>query len=470
MGTSSTITLFAVRSDPDRRPTAYVVSILIHGALSALISFGILYTPQIVSMSAGQRLMVRRLDLRSPEQPLRRSAASEIEYPGPVTAPRAHPSPAGPAKYHLAIRQIPRVKLGPQTLVQPDLRTHLTLPEEIPIPSMMIWSRPPKVVKGIIAPLPAKPPAANVTPSIELPNEETNLADMRISAKDQAVRNLPLVASNTTPVVVHKPEPTRTIPSTISQSTAQPAPAAVLSVSDLRMPSGTVTLPPVNETASITGPVALAPGHGHGSGVEGKGTAAGPAHATGSEQGAGVASGKSNAPAAGASPEPDIDNGASGRLTTTRLTMPKDGHFGAVVVGSSLGDEYPELTGFWNGRISYTVYLHVGLAKSWILQYSLPRGADVSTAGTIARLEAPWPYNIVRPNLVPGSMDTDALIIHGFVDQNGHFERLSVAFPQTFPQARFVLDSLQKWQFRPATRNGQDANVEVLLIIPDTEE
>ena len=117
--------------------------------------------------------------------------------------------------------------------------------------------------------------------------------------------------------------------------------------------------------------------------------------------------------------------------------------------------------------MAYTVYLHVGLARSWILQYSLPRSADASASGTIARLDAPWPYNIVRPDLEPGSIDADALMIHGFVNQSGRFETLDIVFPQGFPQAQFVLAALEKWQFRPAMQDGQSAKVEVLLIIPE---
>ncbi|MGB6743187.1 MAG: hypothetical protein WBE38_05965, partial [Terracidiphilus sp.] len=119
---------------------------------------------------------------------------------------------------------------------------------------------------------------------------------------------------------------------------------------------------------------------------------------------------------------------------------------------------------------AYTVYLHVGLQKSWILQYSLPRAADAMEAGALGKLEAPWPYNIVRPDLVPGSIDTDALMIHGYVNDAGRFETLSIVFPPQFPQARFVLDSLEHWQFRPASQNGQVAKVEVLLIIPEEFE
>jgi hypothetical protein len=119
--------------------------------------------------------------------------------------------------------------------------------------------------------------------------------------------------------------------------------------------------------------------------------------------------------------------------------------------------------------MGYTVYLHVGLAKSWILQYALPRSDDAAEGGYIAHLEGPWPYNIVRPNLDPGALGADALLIHGFVNQAGRFEALHIAFPPDFAQAQFVLRSLEQWQFRPATQNGQNIKVEVLLIIPDTE-
>jgi hypothetical protein len=76
----------------------------------------------------------------------------------------------------------------------------------------------------------------------------------------------------------------------------------------------------------------------------------------------------------------------------------------------------------------------------------------------------------VRPNLPPGSINADALMIHGFINAAGKFENLSVAFPQPFPIAPFVLHALQQWQFRPAKRDGQAAKVEVLLIIPDQLE
>jgi hypothetical protein len=143
--------------------------------------------------------------------------------------------------------------------------------------------------------------------------------------------------------------------------------------------------------------------------------------------------------------------------------MPKDGKFGVVVVGSSMAEEYPEIVGLWGSRMAYTVYLHVGLGKSWILQYSLPAAAD---NGASARIEPPWPYAMERPGLAPGDLNGDAIMVHGFVNTSGRFEKLAIVFPVDFSQSKFVLGALEQWQFRAAMQNGLLTAVEVLLIIP----
>jgi hypothetical protein len=137
-------------------------------------------------------------------------------------------------------------------------------------------------------------------------------------------------------------------------------------------------------------------------------------------------------------------------------------------VGSSPVEEYPEVQESWGGRLAYTVYLHVGLAKNWILQYSLPREAEASAGGTMVRPEAPWPYAIERPNLEEFNADT--IIIHGFVNVAGRLEQLSFVFPTDFPNPDFMLGALRRWQFRPAMQNGEPILIEVLLIIPRAAE
>jgi hypothetical protein len=246
------------------------------------------------------------------------------------------------------------------------------------------------------------------------------------------------------------------------------------------MPQGTVSLAPMNETESTSqegtlaadkakdsaaagsgNPASTAGGTGAGKAADGGagGEAAPPASAEASSEAAGARSGMAEGAEAGP--------GAGSRPTANQITLPKDGQFGAVVVGASLEDQFPEMAGVWSGRVAYTVYLHVGLARSWILQYSLPRPVEAAEGGNVAHLEAPWPYNIVRPNLERGAIDADALMVHGFVNQAGRFETLSIVFPPEFAQAVFVLKSLEQWQFRPAAQNGEITRVEVLLIIPE---
>jgi hypothetical protein len=185
------------------------------------------------------------------------------------------------------------------------------------------------------------------------------------------------------------------------------------------------------------------------------GTGQGSGHnaGSGSSQGAGQGAGNG-------------DNG-----TVTRINLPKTGQFNVVVVGSSLDEQYPETTEVWKGRLAYSVYLHVGLEKNWIMQYSLPRAADSANAGT-AHLDAPWPYYIVRPNLNPDDATSDSVMVHGFVNESGHFEKLTVVFPTDMGYAReqLVLNALQQWQFRAGAHDGQVAKLEVLLIIPEISQ
>jgi len=471
MMSSHTITLFTERADPGPRPATFVLSIIAHGLAVAVILFGIAYKPPVARIST-ERYVVRQLDLRGPEEVRRAAAAARVPSPG--SSPGA-PAAAAKAPPRLPVlRQMTQAPPGPQTLLQPDLLNPATVSQKIPVPQVLIWSPSKTPVKKIEPPLPEKPTSADVKPAVNPPNQETDLANVNIASSDKPSPHSPVTASTTSPVSVHVPEQVQLPPATASQATEPPTPAAILSLSDLRMKEGTAVLPPVNESAASNKPGVLAPGTQNPSLPEnGAAPAAQPgANAAGqgstteaNKSGPAGEAGKPNASASPTGTGPSSD--ASAAPTETQIALPKDGSFGAVVVGETLQEQFPEIAGVWSGRTAYTAYLHVGLAKSWILQYSLPLSADPSGGGTVARLEAPWPYNIVRPNLAPGSIDADALMIHGFVNQAGRFETLSVVFPQPFAASQFVLAALQQWQFRPAMQNGQSAKVEILLIIPE---
>jgi hypothetical protein len=56
--------------------------------------------------------------------------------------------------------------------------------------------------------------------------------------------------------------------------------------------------------------------------------------------------------------------------------------------------------------------------------------------------------------------------IHGFVNASGRFEQLTEASDPVIENLDSVLESLRLWEFRPATKDGVPAVVEVLLCIP----
>jgi hypothetical protein len=485
-------TLFAEVPTSRREPSVFLLSILVHGLALSLLYLGLKNVVRIENAPL-TRYTVRLMNLESPplQQRARQSAGQGSARAASRSATtRAAASPGGaPAAPSLPV-ELAQTTPAPQTLVQPDLPRNLLNPKQMPIPMVLMWSPKNLAVRRIVPPPPVPIIVANVHPSIKTPNRELNLADLKVSAT-AFVTNMPApLPSTTVPLVVHGPEKSAQVPSPATKSTAPPTPARVMSLSDIQLEHGVLALPLVNETAPAGSAVTLLPGiaknsagsssgspandqngssKGEGSGNQtGKAAAAGPGGQNGENPGSGLAVGLG--PAAGASSGPESGSGSANEPTLTRVDVPKDGHFGAVVVGSSLAEEYPETARLWSDRLVYTVYLHVGLPKSWILQYGLPRTAEVSAAGSVARPDAPWPYLMERFELAPGDSDADAIMVHGFVNAGGHFEHLAIVFPTEFAQAKFVLNALEQWQFRPAALNGKVAAVEVLLIIPDQSE
>ena len=466
MSSSQTITLFSERPVLTQKPSSFLFSIVAHAGAIALLSLGLIYSPDIREGMVPRRYNIRHLDLHDQKTPQRASAGKGISYPGPPSKVQKPAPGKKPAQEQAVLRQTADAQKGIQTLVQPDVPDPAKVKQETPVPTVVIWSPKKELIKKLIAPLPETATASDVKPTPIAPNQEINLGDLSVSSSLTPTDVFPVFPATTSPLTIHGPKMVQMAPVTASQTAELPTPTAIMSISDLRMPEGTATLPPVNETTDqnesgmlVAGPSAS--GHAKGS-VGGVGTEGGsgnsgePSTVTGTESGTKAGAGEGSGDAQG--------------LTSEHFVMPKNGQFGAVIVGASLEEKFPEMAGIWNDRVAYTVYLHVGLSKSWILQYSLPRTRDAAQAGNITRLDAPWPFNIVRPNIPSGSFNSDAILVHGYVNQSGRFEGLTLAFPPEFQQAKYVLDALTQWQFRPAEQLGQTERVEVLLIIPEEPE
>jgi len=461
----STITIFSDHTELSQRPTSFAVSVLIHCFALGVLFFGLMYTPRIVSSTQSERYTVRQLVLRTPSPRLRQPSRGDM---GPDSQPSSAAAVAAAdamAAYLQAMRRIENTEPGPHILLQPEVHSRLTLLHETQIPSFIIWMPSRVQVKDIVAPFATKPRAASVTPSVSVPNDELMPANIAVRSADRDTLDKRLLPGASSPVRVQQPDLTQMTPLTVMQISDKPSPVAVMSLSDLRVTDGAAILPPVNQSGGSKTQDGLTPGQANNPSTDNQ-------HAVGKTGAAQTGQGSIDKPLAHDPGQPRVNGDAfnqASQPSATLITLTKNGHFESVVVGASLEDQFPEIEDFWGGRLLYTAYLHVGLAQSWILQYSLPRSDTAAAAGNVARLDSPWPYSIVRPDLAPGSINADALLVKGFISQEGRFDAPTLIFPPSFPLAQFVLDCLRQWQFRPASQNGQPARVEVLLIIPDWE-
>lgn len=502
-----TITLFAPPPRPDSGSSSVALSAVVHVGLCAWLFYGLAHTPYVQNKTVHQRFTVRVMNvpitqpevrlyaqLGAPVHPAATPMAHAITAPSsaalkPSTQsaapaapvpPQETPAPALPAAIQLA-----QTKYQQQTLIQPDAPKALVLQRPAPVPLVMMWSHE-EPVKPTIASPPPKPVIANMHSSIARPNRESAPAPINLSSSNFHTAMPAMAAGTTSPVVVRGPDPAKQMPLAAAQSNAPPAPVRIISLSDRQQQEGPVAVPLANASARPSASQSLTSGKSQGAGGTGSATSTGrqqaavtPIQNAGTGRGSGPAQSQPVARPSGSTGDNPAKPGPTAQTSSTgigqenagavkRISLPKDGQFGVVVVGSSLEDQYPETAAIWAGRLVYTVYLHVGMGKSWILQYSLPAGSQAAAAG--GKPDAPWPYDIVVPRLAAEDYDSDALMVHGFVNTSGKFEKLNIVLPPEFTQAKFVLNALEQWQFRPASENGQPLPVEILLIIPEEDE
>jgi hypothetical protein len=145
----------------------------------------------------------------------------------------------------------------------------------------------------------------------------------------------------------------------------------------------------------------------------------------------------------------------------TRLELPPGGKFPASVLGPSISEQYPDIATGLSGKIVSTVYLKVGVGKSWTLE---------CWASGAAPLDPPWAYEIYRPDNLQLPPETEAILIGGTINSSGQFENLQLLLPPEWPRKDTLLQALQQWKFRPAARDGEPIAVKVLLVIPRQSE
>ncbi len=503
MWSSRITTLFSEPPPFQREPSSIAVSVLFHCIVIVWLYLGLRRMPQINDQSLARRFTVRLLKQDSlPEPRKRASAGSGAARSSQRSSSQDVASGGEPTPLPAIADQLAQLRNHTQILIQPDVPPNVTLLQEVPVPTVVRWVSEDTLQKAIVLPRPKVLSSADIRASVTPPNREQRVEDVKISATPFKTQAPTLPPSTTSPIAFHTAESVKEIPQSTSQSLLEPTPARILSLSDRSLKEGSAAVPLANSTPKTTGAATIAPGqapngsqsgngnpgtvaNGAGSGQNAAsgnktGAASGTAHNAAPSSGSGTAQNAASSTGSGTAiarnggdngtgPGSSSGTGLGEGYSITHINLPHDGQFGVVVVGSSLADQYPDIVNIWSGRLVYTVYLHVGVGKNWILQYSIPRTAEASAAGSVTRPEPPWPYDISRPDLPPADYNSDAILVHGFVNLAGHFEKLAIAFPTEFAQAKFVLNALQQWKFRPARQDGQLAPVEVLLIIPAIE-
>lgn len=446
-------------------------------------------------------------------QPSRRSQASANANPAALTAPSL------PAREFREFRMPPvhAARPVPQTLVQMDLPPTLDTHQQLRVPSIVILAATPHRVapKPFLAPpqrkntmevpshvaLEMRPPVLDVRPGYAKSPDVLKTMNPRLPAPVGAVAP---VASTREPV-----EPKPNAATVTGNATGEIS--NIISLPDRPIPAASaIVLPPLNQVSGRdagsgkegagdggggskatdaagsasgnSGPPVRAPGTA-GLGTDHAGNSAGVLTGSAAKAGAGAGAGASgNVAANGAgaskgSPSGSVIGTSSTNVPArpagpTRLIRPQTGTYEVAIVQSS--GVVPGSNGLLKGKPVYSVYIPAGTGKEWILQYCLPAEdappaarSQVVQLGNITPITAPYAYTIIGP-AIQFRAGARYAFIHGFVNASGRFEHLAEASDQEIENIAAVLESLGQWEFRPATKDGVPAMVEILLCIPNT--
>ena len=452
---------------------------------------------------------------KAPDSPKPDAPRPELEEPpAPVRKPRFV------RRFELpeSVRQV----ASPQTVIQPDLPPDLPLPSQKPLPNIVLWgaARVKRPIKQFVVPgspgKPAPPPTIQPPPSFQVPNTELNAGSIAIaSAMSVANPKLPVQPGRTTPIRRFVPPssgPQRQEAMNLDAFAGEPANLIAYNPNPAPMPEhlivaagnqiGRIPPPPSTETGrgkgtgvgkpggtgsggtgASNGPGGTGNANGAGSsgvGAGGSGTGTGRANLEGSGDQAGEGTGASGrGSGSGGSGNMELAGGRalSGALgPPVRVEHPVNGVFDVVIVSSNPLEGVVQTSGVLSGSPIYTVYVRTGSPKEWVLQYCVPGdGPQTRLDGAVVLLGNPAPLRAPYPLVteVPPAESYPAssyVAVYGFVSREGRFTDLRVLGPDRSGFGVKLLKYLDRWHFRPATRDGVPVQVEVVLAVPPTGE
>lgn len=153
-----------------------------------------------------------------------------------------------------------------------------------------------------------------------------------------------------------------------------------------------------------------------------------------------------------------------------RIIHADNSEFDVVIVQTAVTDAEVRTSLQWEPV--YTAYLDSGSPKNWVLHYGLPGTAAAKPNARVITLEAPAKVAGPAPRVTVFPPQEFLLrqltrtLLHGFITASGQFRELSPVKAEKWELARQLLPLLEEWRFRPAMRNGEPVEVEIVLGIP----
>lgn len=421
-----------------------------------------------------QERLLRTMRIRIPEQLYIASPGSQTARPKPALryqneqtarpARDAEGARRGRASGRRRRFELPEALQRPnsdQTLIQPRYEASLAPPPQLELPEVFFWSPhlgPQNTAKVYVQPGHAAPPSGprvlDAQPRLDTPVLSLNSI---VAGWDVFDPTEMLNPSDALPIRSAFGDASH------NAATADPLkgdPSTVLSVSANPLPLREyLTVPPGNQvgrTPSVA-PEGREGGAGTGRGRQGSGSG----DAAQNGNGAGLN---------GTGGDDDAGAGLPSEVQATRIDHPANGVFDVVVQSSGL-EGFPESAGVLSGKPVFSVFLAVGAARDWILQYCIPFGEEVNAIfedgvvklGTPTRVQSPYPRLTFRPDV--GFRQSGFMMLHGFITEAGRFQDLKILGVND-PGDSASLAALERWEFRPASRNGAPVRVEILLAIP----
>jgi len=165
------------------------------------------------------------------------------------------------------------------------------------------------------------------------------------------------------------------------------------------------------------------------------------------------------------------DPAQNSAAAVVRTAHPSNGNFDVVILQSVTRDDLPGGGGTLSGNPVYTVYLSVGDAREWLLEYCIPASVNSRASSYQVNIDdpgavsAPYPLLTVIPRNAFELPHPQHIVLHGLLSAAGIFHEVKAPDTES-ALVREVLPLLSQWQFRPALRDKVPVEVEILLIIP----